>query len=68
MSVLYTCAIGAASPYHLLFYANTQFMLIAVNDVALVQACLGQREVLYLGRYLRRWRFISVIVSLSYRS
>lgn len=57
------CAIWAASPYHLLFHANTQFMLIAVDDVVLVQACLGQREVLDFGRYLRRRRFISAIVS-----
>lgn len=60
--------LGVLLSYHLLFYADTQFKLIAVDNVVLVQACLGQREVLNLVRYLRRWGFISAIISLSYQS
>lgn len=68
MSVLYICAIETASPYHLLFYADTEFIFIVVDDIVLVQACLGEREVLDLVRYLRRRGFISAIVSRSYQN
>lgn len=66
MSVLSICVIGAASLYHLLFYADTQFMLVAVDNVVLVQTCLGQREVLDLCRYC--WGLVSAIVSRPYQN
>lgn len=57
--------LGVLLSYHLLFDADTQFMFIAVDDVVLVQSCLGEREVLDLCRYC--WGFVSAIVSRPYQ-